>query len=306
MKCSCPKCDANIQIDLPHVPENGTASSCPECTSRFWINRESFACRALKKEGKLYCAQCSNELNQQIVCPACGVLFPDYCVVQASKPVKRQLKKSRGTFSFPMQPATQKMPDIYTSGKSSAKSSSKSRKSLVTIISLLMLVVLLGGGMGVVYNMRKAEQEFSKYFVLGIYCISNGADLNLKQCAKLSADWRAKMSAGQNIQPRISPEDESRLSKGKVEVDNIMQRLNKPPKKFISAQAKIEKLYGIYTQMYSLTLAPPSSLAGFTDAVSKSENDYRQAVQEFKTALSPELSADIEKAKAKYKGLRDF
>jgi hypothetical protein len=169
-----------------------------------------------------------------------------------------------------------------------------------------MLVVLMVGGIGVVYNIRKAEQEFSKYFVLGIYCINNGVDLNLKQCAKLSADWRAKMSAGQNIQPRISPEDVSRLNKGKAEVDNIMLRLNKPPKNFISAQAKITKLYGIYTQMCSLTLAPPSSVAGFTDAVAKSENDYRQAVVEVKTALSPELSADIQKAKAKYKGLRDF
>jgi len=302
MKCSCPKCDANIQVDLPHVPENGTAAPCPECNSRFWVHKESFACRALKKEGKLYCAQCSNELNHQIVCPSCGVLFPDYCVVQTSKPVKRQLKKARSTFSFSMLPTQQKRPQISPSGKSS----SKSRKSLVTIISLLMLVVVLSAVIVAGYNKRKVEQDFTRYYVLAIYGIKTGADLDLKQCAKFSNDWGTTMKAGQNVQPRISPEDESRLSKVKVEVDKYMQRLDKPPKKFITANAKIAKLYGIYTQLNSLTLAPPNSLGGFTDSVTKTGNDFQQAVQEFKTALPTELSAEIDKAKARYRGLRDL
>jgi type II secretory pathway pseudopilin PulG len=302
MKCSCPKCDANIQVDLPHIPENGIATPCPECNSRFWINKESFACRALKKEGKLYCAQCSNELNHKIVCPSCGVLFPDFCVVQTSKPVKRQLKKPGVTVSFSLRPAQQKIPGISTSGKTS----SKSRKSLVTIVSLLMLVALLSAVGVVAYNKRKAEQEFTRYYILAVYGIKTGADLDLNQCAKLSADWRTKMTAGQNFQPRISPVDEARLTKVKVEVDIVMQRLDKSPKNFISANAKLAKLYGIYAQLHSLTLAPPSSLAGFTDSATKSENDFRQAVQEFKTALPTELLAEINKAKTKYKGLRDF
>lgn len=302
MKCSCPKCNANIQVDLPHIPENGIATPCPECNSRFWTNKESFACRALKKEGKLYCAQCSNELNHQIVCPTCGVLFPDFCVVQTSKPVKRQLKKPGIAVSFSLRPAQQKIPGISTSGKTS----SKSRKSLVTIVSLLMLVVVLSALIGVAYNKRKAEQEFSRYYVLAVYGIKTGTDLDLNQCAKLAADWKTKMNAGQNFQPSISPVDESRLNKVKVEIDNVMQRLNKPPKKFIAANANLAKLYGSYAQLHSLTLAPPSSLAGFTDSAAKSENDFRQAVQGFKAVLPTELSAEIDKAKAKYKGLRDF
>src|ERR1035441_3358055 len=86
MTCSCPKCHAQIEVDFSSIPENGTFTPCPECKGRFWTNKESYARMALKKEGSTYCDKCGKELGHQIVCAGCGVMYPDYYLVQASKP----------------------------------------------------------------------------------------------------------------------------------------------------------------------------------------------------------------------------
>src|ERR1700687_2341971 len=119
MTGTCPKCNAEIEIDLSNLPEDGAHTPCPECKGRFWISRESYARRALKKEGKLYCDKCGNELGHSIVCAACGVMYPDYCLVQTAKPPRRQVEKADFSLSFSLKPARQNY--SYTSYSDSKK-----------------------------------------------------------------------------------------------------------------------------------------------------------------------------------------
>lgn len=112
MTCSCPKCHAQIEIDFSSIPENGTFKPCPECNSRFWINKESYARMALKKDGNIYCDKCGKELDHLIVCAECGVMYPDYYVVQASKPPRRQVEKA-DLFSFSFTLRQKKITDRF-------------------------------------------------------------------------------------------------------------------------------------------------------------------------------------------------
>jgi uncharacterized protein YbaR (Trm112 family) len=114
MNCSCPKCHAPIEVDISRIPETGAFTPCPECKGRFWINKESYARMSLSKEGKTYCDQCGKELGNKIVCAECGVMYPDYYLVQTSKPPRRQIEKPDFNISFSLRAARQSYTHTYT------------------------------------------------------------------------------------------------------------------------------------------------------------------------------------------------
>ncbi len=298
MRCSCPKCTFKIEVDVSSITEEGSYTPCPECKNRFWMSQESAVRRALKKEGSVYCANCGNELGHLIVCRGCGFKFPDYFLVQVSKPVRRKAGKSDRSMSYALKPVSQ-------SYAIPTKSPSISRKPLVMFIGLLVIVALVTAGV-LAYNKKNTEKQYAANFALALYGIKVGSDVSLKDCAKISADWKAKMNAGQSFTPRIGADDASELNTIKSETDKIMQSMNEPPEKFSAASEKLSKLYGIYSKVHSLALSPSDSLAAFTDSVDKSATEFKQAAQGLKESLPAELSAEVERAKTRHTALRDF
>jgi hypothetical protein len=258
---------------------------------------------ALKKEGKTYCDKCGGELDHTIVCSACGVMYPDYYLVQTSKPPRRRVEKpDLFSGSFTLKPAA-KQTYIYTGAKRSVAGPSK---ALLVRLGLVALVALLVVGIGFFFHIKKAEQLYAKNYMRALYTMKVGTDLSLSTCAKLSAEWKTNMAAGQKYAPHISEEEESRLNGVKDTTDRFMQTLNDPPKKFIDSKKKLSNLYGVYTKAHALAAAPSDSLSGFIDSVSKSQNDFNEALQQLKGSLPPQLSEEFKIAKAKYKGLKDI
>ena len=100
MKCSCPKCDAIIETSHLEVSAKGSSLRCPECNDKFWAIREGFSLRAYKKQGRIYCFDCGQELGTEHLCVSCGSQCPDYCIVQASKPAPHKQKRAGFDFSF--------------------------------------------------------------------------------------------------------------------------------------------------------------------------------------------------------------
>jgi hypothetical protein len=139
-----------------------------------------------------------------------------------------------------------------------------------------------------------------------LYTIKTGTDLSLNTCAKISNEWKSKKDAGQTYTPHISQEEESSVNMVKDAADRYMQKLNKPPKKFINTEEKLAKLYGVYTNAHALAVSPGGSLSSFTESAVKSENDFNVAAKDLKASLPAELSTELEKAKAKYKSLKDI
>ena len=302
MTCSCPKCHANIEVDLSRISEKGTFSSCPECKGRFWINGESYARMALKKDGKTYCDKCGKELDHKIVCSSCGVMYPDYYLVQASRPPRRQVEKQDlFSLSFTLKPAKPSYTYTYTSAKESHIR--RPPRPFLKTAGMAALVILLAVGIGSFYHKKKSEQQYAINYMRALYTIKSGTDLSLNICTKISNDWKM---TGQISAPRIRGEDETRLTTVKETTDRFMQTLNNPPKKFVVSKEKLAKLYDVYSKTNALAVAPSGSLAGFASSANKSQNDFSVAVQELKRSLPPELSAEFQIAKVKYKGLKDI
>jgi uncharacterized protein YbaR (Trm112 family) len=304
MMCSCPKCAAEIELDIASISEEGSYTPCPECKGRFWLGKESFARRALKKEGQIYCDACGKELDCLIVCTACGVVFPDYCLLQASKPASRQLVKSEFSWSFAAKPA-KKAKQAYAIPHKSTSVTPLSRKLLVRAVCLLVFAALAVVGV-TFYNQKKAERQYATNYVLALYGIKSGIDLSLSQGTRLSADWKTKTDAGQRFVPHLTPQEESRSDRLKAELDPIMQKLDKAPQKFGKAYEQIGKLYGIHMRLNALVATPPGSLSVFTDSAGKLGNDFKSAAQELKAGLPKELSEELLNASTKYRELRDL
>ena len=296
----CPKCDAKTQVDLSQIPEDGTSAKCPECNTRFWITKESFATRALKKEGKSLCYYCNNELNNYLDCPTCGVMYPDFCVVQISKPVKKKKRTTSSAISFSIRPQRR------TRGVVSQQATHKSSKSILITSVVVALVAVLVVTLGVSYYKKQAEQQYASNFIQTLYGIKLGTDLNIRQCSTISANWKAKMDAGQKFDLNISDKDKSRMDSAKNDIDKLMQKLPKVPQKFSKANENLAKLYGIYTKSYSLAAAPSGTLPVFTDSAGKLESEFKQTAQELKASLSAELADKYQKALPKYKELQSL
>lgn len=302
MTVPCPKCDAKTQLDLPHIPEDGTSAKCPECNTRFWITKESFATRALKKEGKSLCYFCSNELSNFLDCPTCGVMYPDFCIVQTSKPAKKKKRVSSSAVSFSIRPQRR------TRGIAlqQATATHKPSKSILITSVVVAVVAVLAVTLGVAYFNKQAEEQYASGFMRALYGIKLGTDSNIKQCSIISANWKTKMDAGQNFDLRISDQDKSRIDSAKSDIDILMQKLPKVPQKFNKANENLIKLHGIYTKSYSLTTAPSGTLPVFTNLAGNLESEFKQTAQELKATLPPELADKYQKALPKYKALQNL
>jgi len=298
----CPKCDAKTELDLSHIPEEGTSAKCPECKTRFWITNESFARRALKKEGKTLCSHCNNELSTYLDCPTCGAMYPDFCVVQISKPVRKKKRTTSGPISFSIRPQRKARGVV-----SKQHPTEKTSKSLLTTVGLVVLVALVAVAAGVTYSKMKSERQYAENYVRALYGIKLGTDLSLNQCTKITTAWDAKASVGQSYDLRVSDDDKAKLNTAKGEIDAFMQKLPvPPPQKFGKANENLTKLYGVYTRSYTLASSPSGSLPVFTDATGKLQNEIKQTAQELKAALPKEIAEEYNHALTKYKVLKDL
>jgi hypothetical protein len=300
MICPCPKCDAKTQLDLSHIPEDGTSAKCPECKTRFWISKESFARRAVKKEGKAFCYYCNNELNNYLDCPTCGVMYPDYCVVQISKPATRKKRKTSSSISFSLRTHRR------TRSAAQQQHTERSSKSMLITVALLAVAILLAVAVAVPYLNKKAEEKYTASYFRALLGIKLGTELTLKQCAAISAGTRAKVAAGQGFDLTISEQDKAKITAAKNDIDVLMQKIPAPPQKFIKANENLTRLYGTYSKSYALAAAPAGSLQSFNDSAGKVEGEFKQAAQELKAGLPVELAAAYQKVLPKYAALRDL
>jgi hypothetical protein len=297
MNCSCPKCDADIQVDRSRATEAGSSTACPECKACFWLLQEPFMLRAFRKEGKLHCGKCGSPLGASTMCEACGELFPAYCVVQASKPARRRARKAGDSFRLSHK-------SVKLQRATSPESARTSRNPLPTLVVLVAVVVVLALAVGSFVLNMKAEQQYSRTYVLALYGVKSGADRSLNRFAKIAAEWKAKTDSGQVFLLRITPEEKSDLDTVKAEVDMVMQQLGVPPDKFVESNDRLSRLYQVYTKLYTLNLSPPVTLSGFTDSTARLESDFNRATEELQAGLPDELLEEIRRSAPRYKSLQ--
>lgn len=291
MNSTCPKCSATIEIDQSHIPEKGMQTRCPECKTIFWVYRESFGARALKKAGQIHCVQCGGELDPSLSCPSCGILYPDFIVSQSSKPVRKRKARIPRSFTVSYRPSRKPKPRTQHKQLSVPKKQveKKSRlKGYAITIAVLVVVAAIGTG---IYLRHQAELMYSKNYVRALYGIKVGVDLGLGNYKK-------------SLTTPVKTTDDAKTNKVKIEVDKLMLRVNNPPDKYITANDKLAKLYKIYSEIYTISSKPSDSLKNYEDTAKKLEADFEKGMKDLESSIPRQLSEELENARVKYKALR--
>lgn len=298
MKCSCPKCSAQIDIDEPAVPEKGNFSRCPDCNSRFWTHREPFLMRAYKKEWKAFCDHCGDEVGAASYCQSCYTPFPDYWVVQNSRPIRRRtsyktefalslpsikLKKSKTVEKLDLEPLTP------LDGEPDEKPKS-SKKPLLALAAVLLVVGLAFGGINL-FSSFQQDSGFNKVYIKTLYGIKSGIDLNFQKLAKISGG-----------QP-LSEDEVATLEKVKVKIDKYKVELNAPPERYTGTVNDLNNVYKVYLDVYALTISTSGMGTEFQNQMATVKSNLGRAETRLKNGLPDDLREDISEVTNKYRNL---
>jgi len=309
MRCSCPKCNSTIELDIREIPADGSFNKCPECGTGFLLRKESFACRALRKGDNLTCAECGDQLGPAIFCQNCHALYPDYHVTETSSAAKNQFGKLLARLSVINKlgaPRTARQTHHEHAPSADVKKAPSAAKTpsqqLTFILTCLVLLVALGAG-GFFYYHNKKEKDYSEKYVRAIFVIKLAADLNKKISTKTVSDWK---SAGLPQPPKLSALDQKSLGNAKKDVDIIMQELPPPPKKFSVSRDALGKYLDTYKKMQSLNTAPAGTADSFAEAAAKLDDEFRKSGTAMKNAFPEKLAEAFAEGKKKYRPLNDM
>jgi len=313
MNCLCPKCSKKIDLDPSQVPQKGDVShSCPECSLRYLLSRESFARRAYRRSAEICCVKCGSQLSHSLHCPSCRTLYPEYLVAEFPDAAKKRARQKKDLFGQLKNFSFQLRKPADTGGYKPARREAKPeqpgdkrKKLLLGGVSLLIIVALAISGV-ILNQKKKARKQYAEAYVMALYGIKLGADTGLKTSSRLAADWKARNDAGQTGSLRPAADEEAKLTKQKAQTDKNLQKLKEPPEKFIKAGENLNKLYAAYLKIYSASLNPSGAPASFADSLNRMENEFKQVKEELKKDLPEELAAMLKTAKTNFKAMSDF
>jgi uncharacterized protein YbaR (Trm112 family) len=301
MIVTCPKCKAPTQLDHAEIPENGTDRICDACKSRFWLYKESFGGRALKKSGDIFCAGCGEELDRSIACPSCGKLYPAFVFAQATKAAPKRTVHVRSTYYIRRRPTRKPIPKKSIAPKKPTQIPSFFNKYTISAV-LLAALITVGT---VVYSKVKVVREYSTNYTKVLYAIKAGTDICLNPYEKRASSSGSFFSP-LDPTPSLSSSEQSRLNIIKAKVDTSMKKMENPPEKFVTAKEKLDNLYGVYAKIHAFALQPSGTMQKDVDAAEKMKIEFKRSSQELKSVLPKQLSEELENARAKYRNLRDF
>lgn len=322
MICSCPKCNATIELDHAQIPEEGVATNCAFCNVHIQFVRESFAKMAYYKAAQKSCFRCGNHLGHTLDCPFCHALYPDFFVAVDSSAVRRQTReRNRQHLIASFKGFKLSLPNFKASAaqKSHLKSIPQpvigkqsafgkihlSRNMLVALVSLL-LIAIIGSGGYTVYARQKAEQTYLEIFFKALYGIKSGADLSTKTHTKYVKELTSAQSSGLRMLPRATSDEEMRLTKVKTEVDKLIQQLNPPAEKFAKPYENLGKLNEQYGRLHALAISPPASLPALNEAIKTHGDSFSRQSKELKSSFTEEMADELKNAKQRYTILKDF
>ena len=291
MNCECPKCSSNIEVAEPAVPEKGEFVRCPDCSSRFWLQRETSFLKSLKKEGKIYCSQCGNEPGSDTYCKSCFAQFADYWLVQTAKPSRKQVhpKGSRPS-------VLANSPRIF---KKSATAPPKIRKrsgpiSQKLAISLAVAMVLLAGALlgGFKYLAYKERMEFTNNYIKGLYAIQSGIDHSQQSLERML-----------KANGLLNDKDATRLKRVDSQIKEFMAKLGHPPQEFLQAAADLNALFMVYSEYYGLAATESGASQKLPDKMRQLDVNLAKVQTQLKKELPEDLSQNIQLVSNRYKNL---
>ena len=173
-------------------------------------------------------------------------------------------------------------------GRKSGTSNLRSQLLMVGAgIAFLAVIALLA----LLYMQNRAENKFTKEFVVALYGLKSGTDHCLKKSEILGSG------------NRLSDKDLALLTSVKAEIATAVQVLSPPPEKFNDVHSRLVNLSATYEKLHSLCITSGPSTAVPVSAKALESQFIKQA-KELKSALPPALLAELIAKAPRYSNLQ--
>ncbi len=299
MKCSCPNCSNLIEVDAPGNPEKGSFIQCPECNAKFWRHLENFSLRAFKKDWKIFCAQCGEEIGLDHYCKGCGAYYPEYWVVQKDQAPKH--KPIGPAFSLDISFSSTKasktafvLPDIP---KPTFKDDSYEGSSpfLKVVVGLVVILALVGFGVKT-YMAHKAEQTFIKAYVKTLFGIR----------AATTANQRLINKRLENAGDLLSNTEQAKMKRINGKIEALLAQLEPTPDDFEAATTELKNLFREYQSLHQITVSNSVFQDDILTVLRERDEAIKQSAAKVKSSLPREIVEEINSVTNKYTNLKYF
>jgi len=304
MTCTCPKCNAEIELGAAEIPAESSYTKCSACNANLEIRKESFAKRALYKSGDISCAECGNPPGTSIYCQSCHAIYPEILVIETSSVAKKQFGKILASMTLlrkinigPTQSYQESYSSAPASGKGKGVKLPGQPAQLAVILAVLIVAAVAGGYF---WYQNKIATEYSQQYVRAIMGIKTARDLEVDVSNSLAATWKsggASTLTGSQIKS---------FSLAKKDVDNLMKQIGKVPGKFTASNDALNKLYASYGNLHAAATTTAGTSDTYAAAVKKGDEDFMRSARELKAGLPEKISARLDESRKKYKELQNF
>ncbi|NVN98401.1 MAG: hypothetical protein HXX17_03685 [Geobacteraceae bacterium] len=307
MRCLCPKCSTNIELDIYDLPEEGSFNKCPECNSGYVVKKVSFASRALHKDAEITCVECGNNPGTSVYCHECHAIYPDFYITESSSAAKKQFNKFIGSFSrFNKLSAKHTSTTQYTDYGIKSTAGTKGLKlpsQPAQIAAILAIIILVIGAGGYFLYQDRIETKYAERYVRALFGIKSATDLDMKICNRILTEWQSTMAPNP---PKATRSESASMASASKDVSSMVKDIGEPPTKFAASNEHINKIFAAYTKIHTFAANPSGSITSYTATVKQLDDEFKNSARLLKAGLPEKISDKLIESKKKYKPLQDF
>lgn len=307
MMCNCPKCSAELEVDLSAMPAEGSFNKCASCNTNFVVRKESFAKRALYKGTDIACGECGNPPGSSIYCQSCHAIYPDLLVIETSSAAKKQLGKILSSLNvlknlkinIPTKAHHEAAKHTAPAGKGKGiKLPGMGQPAQLATVLAVILVMLIGGGY--YWYQNKVATAYSQQYVRALFGLKTARDAEVAIGNRVAASWKAGASY------TLTGTELKSASSAKSDVDTLLKAKWNVPGKFKASNDALTKLYESYGKLHAAVSSTTGTSEIYAGAVKKADDEFMRNAREIKAGLPEKLAEQLSESKKKYKVLQDF
>jgi len=304
MTCTCPKCKAEIELDVTEIAAASSFNKCSACNANLEVRKESFAKRALYKSSDISCAECGNPPGTSIYCQSCHAIYPEILIIETSSATKKQLGKILASLNLlknikvgPSKSYQESYSTAPAAGKGKGVKLPGQPAQLAVILAVLLVTAVVGGYF---WYQNKIATEYSQKYVRTLLAIKTARDLEINLSGRLTTTWK---TGGKAI---LTGAELKSVTLAKKDIDNLMKQPGKIPGKFTTSHDALKKLYDSFDKLHAATITTSGTSDTYAAAVKKEDEEFMKSVRELKTGLPEKISATLSEGRKTHKALQDF
>lgn len=160
----------------------------------------------------------------------------------------------------------------------------------VQILVVLLIILTLSAGGGYYWYQDRQASQYSANYVRALVGVKMARDLDVRISARLTADMKTGAAA------MLTAAEQKSVKSAKSDVDTLMKKIGKVPKKFTASNDSLNKLYDAYSRLHTTVTVPSGSSDIYSGAVKSIDDDFMKIARALKAGLPEKIATKLNKS----------